>query len=170
MTSLAVIIGFIVGGIVLMLAELVLPGMVAGFVGAMLLIGGIVLGFMRDPGLGIGLLIGTIVVGLFAFWLWVKLFPSSRIGKKMFLDHTAKEWHGFDATRAQLLGQHGIAHTILRPSGTARFGDDRYDVVTQGEIVEAGSPVEVVRVEGNRIVVTQVTADHPSSDQPAAAS
>jgi membrane-bound serine protease (ClpP class) len=41
----------------------------------------------------------------------------------------------------------------LRPAGIADFHGERVDVVSQGEYIAAGEPVEVVRVEGNRVVV-----------------
>jgi len=53
----------------------------------------------------------------------------------------------------ELLGSVGISLTKLRPAGKARFGDRRVDVVAEGEFLEAGVPVRVVDVLGNRIVV-----------------
>ncbi len=47
----------------------------------------------------------------------------------------------------------GHAVTDLRPAGMARIGSDRLDVVTDGEYVDAGTPVIVTEVTGNRIIV-----------------
>lgn len=52
-----------------------------------------------------------------------------------------------------LLGQTGIAISMLKPSGTAQFGDRRVDVSTEWDFIEPGTPVQVVSVEGTRIVV-----------------
>ncbi len=57
---------------------------------------------------------------------------------------------------AGLIGAVGIAVTVLRPAGTVRFADDFVDVVTEGSYVPAGVRVQVVEVEGNRIVVREV--------------
>lgn len=57
---------------------------------------------------------------------------------------------------AALLGAVGITMTVLRPAGSVRFGDDFVDVVSEGSYVPAGSRVQVVEVEGNRIVVREV--------------
>lgn len=54
-------------------------------------------------------------------------------------------------------GTTGTALTPLRPAGAASFDGARFDVVTRGEFVESQAPVVVVRVEGNRIVVREVT-------------
>jgi membrane-bound serine protease (ClpP class) len=55
--------------------------------------------------------------------------------------------------RATLAGAQGVALSDLRPAGFARLGGARVDVVTRGEYVAAGEPVEVVADEGYRRVV-----------------
>ena len=42
---------------------------------------------------------------------------------------------------------------MLRPSGTALIDGERLDVVSEGDFVEPGQKVRVVKVEGLRIVV-----------------
>lgn len=55
-----------------------------------------------------------------------------------------------------LLGQVGTAVSMLRPSGTAKFGDRFIDVVSEGDFLPPGTPIQVVEVEGTRIVVKRV--------------
>jgi membrane-bound ClpP family serine protease len=57
---------------------------------------------------------------------------------------------------AALLGAIGVAATPLRPAGKVKFGDEYIDVVAEGAYVEAGTRVQVVEIEGNRIVVKEV--------------
>lgn len=54
---------------------------------------------------------------------------------------------------AHLAGQQGHALTPLRPAGAAMIGDARVDVVAQGRFIEANTPIKVILVEGNRVVV-----------------
>ena len=54
------------------------------------------------------------------------------------------------------VGQTGVAVTNLRPSGTVMIGDNRLDAVTDGEYVDAGTPVTVTLVSGNRMVVEKI--------------
>jgi membrane-bound serine protease (ClpP class) len=51
----------------------------------------------------------------------------------------------------------GAALTDLRPSGIASIDGERVDVVTEGEHISEGEPIEVVRDEGYRHVVRRVT-------------
>ena len=60
------------------------------------------------------------------------------------------------AQAAGLLGAVGTAVTVLRPAGTVRFGDQYVDVVTEGGYIPAGARVQVIEVEGTRIVVKEV--------------
>lgn len=47
----------------------------------------------------------------------------------------------------------GHSITTLRPSGTALINGVRLDVVTDGEFIEANTPVSVCKVTGNQVIV-----------------
>jgi membrane-bound ClpP family serine protease len=53
----------------------------------------------------------------------------------------------------QFLGLEGTALTDLRPAGMALLSDRRTDVVTRGEYLEKGTPIIVIKITGNQIVV-----------------
>ncbi|MGE3806887.1 MAG: NfeD family protein, partial [Gemmataceae bacterium] len=57
---------------------------------------------------------------------------------------------------AALLGTIGEAATTLRPAGKARFGDEFIDVVAEGSYVQPGTRIQVIEIEGNRIVVKEI--------------
>jgi membrane-bound ClpP family serine protease len=57
---------------------------------------------------------------------------------------------------AALLGQVGVATSMLRPAGMAKIGDVYVDVVTEGDFIEPGTSIQIVEVEGTRIVVKKV--------------
>jgi membrane-bound serine protease (ClpP class) len=54
------------------------------------------------------------------------------------------------------LDMKGEAVTDLRPAGMAQINSQRVDVVTDGEYIDAGTPVVVTGVAGNRIVVDRL--------------
>jgi len=60
------------------------------------------------------------------------------------------------------LGQKGVTLSQLRPAGKARIDNQRLDVVSRGELIEPNRQIIVVAVEGNRIVVREIT--NPQSD------
>ena len=54
------------------------------------------------------------------------------------------------------VGDVGLVEATLRPSGKARFGSMMIDVVTEGDLVDAGARVEVIERRGNRVVVRTI--------------
>ena len=68
------------------------------------------------------------------------------------LDEETAGQEGYGA----LLGAVGEAATDLRPAGKARFGEEFIDVVAEGSYVASGARVQVIEIEGTRIVVKEV--------------
>ncbi len=90
------------------------------------------------------------------------LLPKTPIGKRLMLSSSQKQDAGYvaqDPKEAELLGKTGMAISVLRPSGEAKIDDSRYDVMTEGEMIEKGTPIEVRHVEGNRIVVRALKSE-----------
>ncbi len=56
-----------------------------------------------------------------------------------------------------LLGLEGVAHSDLRPGGAAYFDGRKIDVVTYGDYIARQTPVRIVEVHGNRIVVEDIS-------------
>ncbi|MBV8230267.1 MAG: hypothetical protein JO329_09825 [Planctomycetaceae bacterium] len=57
---------------------------------------------------------------------------------------------------AFLVGETGRTTTVLRPTGKARFGDLLIDVTADGFFIEPDSLVEVVDVQGSRVIVKRL--------------
>ena len=144
-----IIILFIVG-IVLVFAELLMPTVIFGMIGAGCVIVAVVMAFITQPetSLGVWLLVTALVVFPIVVLLWIKL-----MGRFLSVKGTEADYDSSEAGIDELLGQEGVTLTMLRPAGIARFGDRRVDVVADGEIIEKDTRVEVTEVSGNRVVV-----------------
>lgn len=46
------------------------------------------------------------------------------------------------------LGRQGRASSVLRPAGIAEINGKRVDVVSDGELIEPGTRIEVIQVDG----------------------
>lgn len=150
----------ILGIFLIALEVLVIPGFgVAGLLGLIAIGAGVFRIFQEDflTVIGWGALFGSVMLGL-ALWL----LPNLRIASPLMLEtRLGRAPRGGAATLIKgpydhLLGQQGTAASDLRPAGVARVTGERVDVVTQGDFVAAGSPIEVLRVEGNRVVVREI--------------
>ena len=150
----ATIITLLIVGVLLLLAETVLPGLIAGILGFCCLIAAIVIGFLEHgPAVGLQLAIGVAAGLVVGALFWFRFFPESRLARKFV---STREIGEVGAERPELLNRSGVALTNLRPSGTALIEGRRVDVVTEGGLIERGTPVKVVAVEGMRTVVRAV--------------
>ena len=148
---MAIVITLLVAGVVLLLLETVLPGAIAGILGGLCLLGGVILSY-SEFGMRTGnLILLCVIIGLVGgFALWMKFFPDSPMGRLLISKGTVGD---IGTDRPDLLNQTGTALTNLRPSGTAVINNRRVDVVTEGGMIERGTTVKVVAIEGMRVVV-----------------
>ena len=146
-------------GVLLLFIEIVLlPGFgAAGIPGIVLIFAGIGLAWVQY-GLRTGLIYASATVALTVplaiLGLW--LFRRTRLGGSFILNIAANRADGFQAPPQELVnlvGKSGKSITPLRPAGTALINDQRVDVVTLGDFIEAEVEVEVILVEGSRVVV-----------------
>ena len=61
--------------------------------------------------------------------------------------------------QAGYLDKTGKTITALRPSGAALIDGQRLDVVADGEYMEAGAQVRVVRIAGNQMIVNRLDSE-----------
>ena len=105
------------------------------------------------------------VLVLFCGWLMWKLLPNVPLFNKVFLRPPEPAPAGVGGSGlglsntglTALVGRTGTAATVLRPTGTMELDGNRVDVVTEGEFLEAGLPLRVLYVQGNRVVVAAAT-------------
>jgi membrane-bound serine protease (ClpP class) len=148
------VIGLLVVGILLILAETVLPGIIAGVLGVCCVIAGIIEGYVRFGSHTGNIILLSVFFGLIAgFCLWLRFFPDSRMAKLVVSNKVVGD---IGTEQPELVNQTGTAFTNLRPAGTALINGQRVDVVTEGQMIERGASLKVVAVEGMRVVVRAV--------------
>lgn len=151
---MTLVVTLLVVGALLLLLETVLPGMIAGIVGFVCLVAGVASAYEQfGSATGNAVLFWTVIGLLAGTVAWFRYFPHSRAGQ-LFVSKGISGDSG--VARAELVGQAGTAQTHLRPSGTAVINGLRVDVVSEGTLIERGTAVKVVAVEGLRVVVREV--------------
>jgi membrane-bound serine protease (ClpP class) len=124
------------------------------------LIGGVVVGFRAGPGWGITLAISIVVLLPVLIVTLLKAMPNTRWGKRLIPESPKLEdvsGTGAEQNLSGLVGKRGRTLSMCRPAGTAEFDGNRFAVVSEDIVIAADRPVEVMGVEGNRIVVREVT-------------
>ena len=145
-------------GMILIIVEVFLPGFGLPGIGGIVLVGaGVVMVGMHFGSLtAVGTLLVIIAV-LAVLISWV-LRQASRGGKRsdLFLQER-DELHTQQEDMKVLVGKAGTTTSVLRPAGIGDFDGVRLNVVTEGGFIEKGQPIEIVRVDGSRIVVRSVS-------------
>jgi len=149
---MTLLLALLVAGVALLLAEVFLPGMIAGVLGVVCLLGAAVVGFAEfGPKVGSLILMAELLAGTVLTILWMRYFPKTPLGRKYILDPSTAAHAPTEPER--WLGHEGVALTDLRPAGSARLAGEKVDVITHGEHLESGTRVKVVRVDGPAIFV-----------------
>ena len=152
------------GLILIALEVFVFPGFgVAGALGILTLGAGVILSMLGrfptlpDLSLAVTVLLSSLIItGVFAFVLLRHLKWARSFGG-LFLRQATTAELGYVSSdvREDLVGQIGTAGTDLRPAGVGMFGEERIDVVSEGDWIEAGRAIEILRSEGYRHVVRE---------------
>ena len=150
------------GGVALLLLEFfVIPGFgFAGILGILALLAALVMSVVGSGAtpeffmLAAGRIVLSLLAALLASFLLLRFMPRTPFGRRLILDTGLGPVEEDDL---RWLGKRGRASSPLRPAGIAEIEGARVDVVSEGELIEPGTPVEVMRVDGNRIVVRQIT-------------
>ena len=152
--SITLIIILIILGIILFLIEfLLIPGVtVAGIGGAILMIGGVILGY-HYHGMQVGnfILLGTVVLSVFTLYLVLK----SRTWQKIMLDSKIDDKvNQLDRGEFKVkAGDTGIAITRLNPMGKVLIQGEYFEAKSLNKLIDQKTPIIVTKISGNKIIV-----------------
>ncbi len=144
-------------GVGLVIAEFFLPGGIAGIIGSLAIVGGIILAGGNPMYMAISVLIAVAIAST-GMVILMKFFGKKLhlLNKVVLMDATDTE-SGYvsNVNRVELLGRTAKTSTPLRPSGAIELDGERIDVVSEGSYIDKGKNVTIVKVEGSRIVVRE---------------
>ena len=154
----------LIGGFLFMFLEIaVIPGFgITGILGLLLLCGGLATAFMKLSMAMAMLTTFSAILGVILLLLWFFLvFPKTSMGRQFILETESSAANGFVAVddKSAYIGKTGITLTMLRPSGIAKIDDERVDVMTDGEFVEKGVKIKVVKARQGGMIVTPIDED-----------
>jgi membrane-bound serine protease (ClpP class) len=125
-----------------------LGGLVLIFLGLFYALGGAQAGALYSAGTALVVTVGILA----AFFSYLPRSPIwRRLGQPM--RQSAAAGYVSSQNYTEYLGRTGVSVSPLRPSGTMEIDDIRLPVVTEGEFIASGTPIQVVAVQGGRIVV-----------------
>lgn len=155
--SIFVLLLFI-GGLALIGLEMFVPGGIVGTVGIITVVYAII--YVNKSTYYIAfILVVSLILGVILYYVNRNVFHK----KLMFLDRlvlndsiSTEDGYVASESRVELVGKKLKAYTDLRPAGVAILDNEKLDVVTDGDFIEKGNEIVIVRVEGMRIVVKKI--------------
>lgn len=146
-------------GACLIILEVFLPGFgLPGISGLVLIAAGIVLAAVHH-GMLIAVVVLLVVIALLALVIsWVmRSAAKGNYHSEIFLSE--KDELNTREDMQVLVGKTGRTSSVLRPAGIGDFDGVRLNVVTEGGFMEKNTPIEIVSVDGARIVVKAIRED-----------
>jgi len=142
-------------GLVLVVAEVLLPTHgVLGMLGALSVLGGVIACTVISPIIGLSVMLGLVIVTPFAWTAFVKFWPRTAVGRRMFLSEVS----GKVSAQRVGVGQMGLTLSELRPMGECEFDGIVVEAISEEGLIAAGSRVKVVALSDHRPVVQTAAA------------
>ena len=145
-------------GTALIFAELFIPGGIAGTIGFVMVFYAIASLTNSLATMVFGILAFLILIGLLVYFL-LKVIPQDKIKNKLILNRELDSDSGYNSNILQdksLEGQRGITISVLKPTGKIKIAGQIYYVISEDKFIEKDKQVEVVKVDGNKILVREV--------------
>ena len=158
--NLPILICFVIG-IGLMVLEAFMPGFgLPGIYGIILEVVAVALTWMNHgPMAALGMTLIVLSILAIAISMSLRSAANGKLSRsKLVLNDTESNEAGYRSTEDLdvFLGKEGVTTTVLRPTGMAEFDGVRLNVVSEGEFIQSGTRVQIVRVEGSRILVRTI--------------
>lgn len=153
--SIFLIAALILFGLLLIILEiLIIPGIVVGLLGAVFVILGLA-GIWTEYGSTAGWIATVFTVALSALSIWSAL--RTGFWKRFSLQEKLEGKANLIDPDAVKTGDRGHAVSSLRPMGTVRINGHRFEGASEsGQIIPPNFPVEVVRIDGGKLIVRPV--------------
>lgn len=144
-------------GILLIAAEVIVPGGILGAIGGLMMFGGCVMAFIAYGSLG-GLIavLTAFTLGGIALYIEFRYLPKTKWGKRAFLTaQVTGVSAAFGPEASDLIGKSAEAVTLLSPSGYILVDGKRHEAFCQSGQAPVGSALEVIGADNFRLIVTQ---------------
>ncbi|MBI4231501.1 MAG: NfeD family protein [Planctomycetes bacterium] len=138
------------GGFVLLLLELVVPGVVVGLLGGLTMLWALACGYQHDRWVvSTSLLVFSIVT-----------IPKILVGgiNRLALQTQFTQGAGYQSVTEPpkaLVGREGVVHSTLRPAGVVMIDGEKLDAMAEPGMIDEGKRVRVLRTQGYQVVVRE---------------
>jgi len=160
-----------IAGVALIAVEIfAIPGFgVTGITGIVFVVTGLTLSLIDNVGfdftqVSVNKIIASfflVIISIFlsivaSFFITKSLFSQNRLFGSLALETVQNAADGYttsDREYVEMIGRTGIAHSILRPAGKVKIGNEVFDATALTGYIEKGDEIEVVKYETGQLFV-----------------
>ena len=151
----------LVVGLGLIVLEAFMPGFgLPGIAGVILHVVAVVFTWINHgPVAALGMTIILLCIIAIAISVSLRSAANGKLSKsRIVLNEKESNEAGYRSSEDMqvFLGKEGVTTTVLRPTGMAEFDGVKLNVVSDGEFIQPGNKVQIVQVEGSRILVRAI--------------
>ncbi len=165
------IVIFVIGVILILVEVFAIPGFgVAGISGITLVVAGLTLSLIGNVGLNFSgvsidatataffiVIIAMFLSVLLSFYFGRKVLTTTTFGH-LALDSVQEKDKGFTSSidsYEKMVGEKGIAFTVLRPAGKVKIGDEIFDATAEAGYIEKGDKIKVTGYQTSQLFVVK---------------
>lgn len=159
-TGFWVVILYLIGIALIILDGKLFSDGTIGLIGVILMVVGLAI---PAPSLIYGILVGmAFILGALSSLFFLKVFTRRQMWSKLtFKDRLTSDrgYNSINESYNELVGKNGKTLSSLRPTGTILIDNKPYSATSGGQWIEKEEEIEVLSVDGTRILVTKVEKD-----------
>ena len=156
MNSILPFIILILGFLLIAIELFLVPGVTFfGVAGITMLIIGIIYAFLQFSltAAFLFLILALSLVILLVIWFFRKGINRGLSLKNR--ETISQGFRPFSKSYERYLNKTGIALSTLRPAGFIKIESEKLEAVSQGEFINEGETIQVIKVEGNKLIVVK---------------
>lgn len=157
MTTMILIIA---AGVIMISLEVFLPGGILGILGAIVVGLGLWLVYNEyGGGVTLWVLLAAVLGLLILLAIELSILRRTRAGRSLLLQSAQEGRTTTREAKQQLVGEQGMALTVLAPTGSVRVKGEVYEAVSQDGYIARDEDVRVVSQANFRLVVKRARGD-----------
>lgn len=146
----SIVILILFGILLLVLEILVLPGLIAGIIGGILVLVGVSWMYSEFGSVtGNYTALATAILTFMAIYFSLKSKAWNRFGLKDSLEGKTNEVNKLELKE----GDEGVAISALRPMGSVMVNNQRVEAQTNGELIPGNTKIIVLKILPNKLIV-----------------
>tara|TARA_B110000305_G_scaffold155893_1_gene172575 strand:+ start:280 stop:744 length:465 start_codon:yes stop_codon:yes gene_type:complete len=148
---------FFIAGVLLIAAEVILPGGIIGLIGGLLLFGGVATAY-SEFGVQGGFIAAAValVLVLVALYFEFKILPKTKMGQRLFLKKSIQTSNQYSKGEDEMIGLKCETITALAPTGFVRLDGAKIEAASRSGFIEKNERVEVTGRDNFRIIVSKI--------------